>query len=373
MSVRRLKLLISSVGSLVGQNILNVLEYPGASRRSLVEVVGTNSLPESPSNFRCDRCYLVPEAKAPGYNERIAAILVSESPDLILCGRDEDVLVLSRLKSAQPNLPGALPCSSPHAALVAYDKWQTCLFSQRHGLPFAKSFMAGESGTMADLRAFCEDVGYPLVAKPARGFASRGVFFLRGPDDLVSFREGDGTIFQEFLGDRAELAAYCRGLSDLPRLFTQFEDAGHYSCQTVISPTGEIAPVFVMFNEHSYGETVWNWIVSDPELVTLTQAYADALVSEGGKGPLNVQFRRDARGKWKVQEINLRATGSTLARFLLGQDELHLVVRAFASPIPFPEMSPSGSSPPAKVSQRRFSYVLPESGTAALKTAGVWP
>ena len=63
------------MGSLVGQNILDVLEYAGASRRSLVEVVGTNSLPDSPGNFRCDRSYLVPESGAPDYAERIASIL----------------------------------------------------------------------------------------------------------------------------------------------------------------------------------------------------------------------------------------------------------------------------------------------------------
>ena len=39
-----MKLLITSVGSLVGQGILDVLECPGRSRRGLVTVIGTNSL-----------------------------------------------------------------------------------------------------------------------------------------------------------------------------------------------------------------------------------------------------------------------------------------------------------------------------------------
>ena len=54
-----MKWLITSVASLVGQNILDVLEYPGFSRRFLVNIVGVNSLPDSAGNFRCDRCYLV--------------------------------------------------------------------------------------------------------------------------------------------------------------------------------------------------------------------------------------------------------------------------------------------------------------------------
>jgi hypothetical protein len=43
--------------------------------------------------------------------------------------------------------------------------------------------------------------------------------------------------------------------------------------------------------------------------------YMEALIGEGARGPMNVQFRRDRLGKWKVQEINFRHTGSTLCQF----------------------------------------------------------
>src|SRR5687767_2402758 len=104
-----MELLITSVGSLVGKAILDVLEFPGLSRRSPVRVIGTNSVADAANNFRCDRCYLVPQSVTAEYHARIRAILVEESPDLILCGRDQDALTLSQLKAQHPGLPGALP------------------------------------------------------------------------------------------------------------------------------------------------------------------------------------------------------------------------------------------------------------------------
>ena len=70
----RMKVLLTSVGSLVGQNILDVLEYPGFSRRSLMRVVGSNSVPDAACNFRCDRCYLLPLTATAEYSARMREI-----------------------------------------------------------------------------------------------------------------------------------------------------------------------------------------------------------------------------------------------------------------------------------------------------------
>jgi hypothetical protein len=96
-------------------------------------------------------------------------ILLEESPDLILCCRDEDTLALSQLKIQHPELPGALPVVEPQAALIGLDKWQTWLFTRKHSLAYAESFMPGQSGDDGALEAFGQRVGYPLIAKPTRG------------------------------------------------------------------------------------------------------------------------------------------------------------------------------------------------------------
>ena len=366
-----MKLLITSVGSLVGKAILDVLEFPGLSRRSLVRVVGTNSVADAANNFRCDRCYRVPESAAAEYHARIREILLEESPDLILCGRDEDTLALSQLKAKHPGLPGALPVGEPRSALIGLDKWQTWQFTRRHGLPFAESFMPGKSGDGAALEAFCEQVGYPLVAKPVRGFASQGVCFVRDAHDVRLIAQREDYMLQEYLGDPLSLEPYFASLDGPPPLLAQAPDLDVYSCQTVIAPSGDWAPIFMARYDREYGMPVLATRVSDPSLDALTAAYARALASEGARGPLNVQFRRDRHGNWKVQEINFRNTGTTSARFLLGMDELYLIARAFVPDVAFPEMHPAESEA-GHVSRYPSSFLVADSAIATLTDTGVW-
>jgi len=93
-----MKLLITSVGSLLGQNVLDGIE----SRRNLVNVVGMNSIADNPRNFRCDTVYLVNNTNQPEFLDEFLEIVEIEKPDLILPGRDEDCVFLADFKSKHP-------------------------------------------------------------------------------------------------------------------------------------------------------------------------------------------------------------------------------------------------------------------------------
>lgn len=367
-----MKLLLTSVGSLVGQNILDVLEYPGFSRRSLMQVVGTNSRPDAPFNFHCDRCYLVPPTSAAEYPERMREILLEEAPDLILCCRDDDTFALSQLKSQHPELPGTLPVGAPHAALIGLDKWQTWLFARKHALPFAESFMPGQSGDGAALEAFCQRVGYPLVAKPARGAASRGVCFVRDTEDAQAVAKRPGYLFQEYVGDPGSLEPYFAALQGPPPLFAQCTNAGYHVCHAMIAPNGDLAPIMVTENQTEYGRTIVTSRIVDPALEALAANYARALFIEGGAGPISLQLRQDRNGVWKSVEINLRATGGTLARFLRGSDEIYHVINAFVPSAAFPELRPHGIDSFEHIVRQYYSYPLVASDVSTLQRSGVW-
>lgn len=367
----RINVLVSSVGSAVGQNILDVLDYPGFSRRALVRLVGTNSIPDAPTNFRCDRCYLVPETASADYSARIRDILRQEKPDLILCARDADTFALAELKAREDAIPGELPVGSPRAALIGYDKWQTFQFARRHKLPFADSFAPGEAGDSAALAEFCRRVGYPLVAKPRRGFGSSGVYFVRNANDATAMARAD-YLLQEYLGDTRELEQYCASFGGPIPLVAQAPNADFHSTSTMIAPDATLAPIMATDQKFLHGYSVMNRLVDDPELHAITLAYARALHSEGGTGPLNIGFRRDRHGDWSVQEINLRNTGATLSRFLLGLDELYHIVRAFAPGFSFPEMCPVSGEKPVLARKLYFAHPLFASAVKTLEEKGVW-
>ncbi|NHZ84916.1 MAG: hypothetical protein GWP19_03435, partial [Planctomycetia bacterium] len=93
-----MKLLITSVGSLLGQNILDSIE----SRRNLINVIGMNTVIENPRNFRCDTVYYVNKTDSCNFEKDFTTIIEKENPDFILPGRDEDCVFLSDIKSKYP-------------------------------------------------------------------------------------------------------------------------------------------------------------------------------------------------------------------------------------------------------------------------------
>lgn len=85
-------LFITSIGSLLGHNILDALE----GRRRHLRIVGGNSVAEAGGNFRADRIHLLPEAAAgPAHLAALSKVIEAETPDLVLAGRDDDVSALA--------------------------------------------------------------------------------------------------------------------------------------------------------------------------------------------------------------------------------------------------------------------------------------
>ena len=299
-------------------------------------------------------------------------ILAEESPDLILCGRDEDTLAVSRLKADDPSLPGVLPTGKPEAATIGLDKWQSWLFARKHGLPFAETFMPGVSGDDAALERFCREFGYPLIAKPARGFGSIGVQFVRDADDVRRVVQREGYLLQEYLGDPQPLQAYFAAFEDLPPLFAHAPSTDQYSLMAIIGPTGEIGPSIALRVHLHFGMGARLARVSDPALDQFMGAYMRAMAAEGVAGPTNMNVRRDRHGTYKALEINLRNTGATYPRFLMGFDEIHLIARAFVPDVHFPALGLAETDPPDRISRYFSAQPINDRLVESLQRTGSW-
>jgi len=333
---KKIKILVTSVGSLVGQNIQDVLEFNGFRRRDKVELIGTNSIASSPNNYRCDKCYLVSNTNTEAFIEQLTEIILFEKPDLILSGRDEDTEAVAFLMEKNKNLTGKLPYGKADTLKYALNKLETWNFCQKHKLPFAATFVIGKTGKKEDLKDFISQYGYPLIAKPIQGFASKGVFFIRKWEDAEEILNYEDYMFQEYLGDGSLLEKYFKQMDGLTPLFAHAPNVFHHSCHTVISPQGDIDEIFISRNEHDSGVTVGFKRVLHEELESLTIDYAKAIYKEGGWGPVTVQFREDKNGKWKAQEMNMRTNGNTFPRFMMGQDDLGLMFKNTLPELNFP-------------------------------------
>ena len=366
---QKLKILISSVGSLVGKNILDVLESQYCYRRDLVYLIGTNSIANSNNNFKCDKCYLLPDTATPDFNERMTDILRNENPDLILY---EDTEAIALILMNNPDLKGRLPYGKLHTIRYALNKWETWLFTQKYSLPFANTFVRDKSGGISELKSFVEEVGYPMIAKPVQGFASIGVFFIRTWQEAEYAYSLEDYMIQEYLGKPEAMNDYFRMMDGPTPLFANAPDVYHHSATTFIGQDGSISKIFISRNVHKNGATIEFRKMYIKELDTLGFSYAKAIYKEGGYGPLGAQFKLDRNNNWKAQEMNMRTNGNTYPRFLMGQDDLGLIINEFFPDFDFPLYQPDDKEVNFIVGKTLMAHKLSIEDLDGLENRKVW-
>ena len=320
----RLRLLVLSVGTQVGQNILTTL----AGRREGVELIATSSVAHEPAVFDYDAVYLAPPtaAEPEAFERRVLDIVTQERVDLVIPCRDDDIVFLASLRDRRPDLVPRLLCGAAEAARVIADKWVSAEFCARHGLPFAPSIA---SGAAQERSAFAREHGFPLVAKPRRGYASQDVYLISNDAQLERALARQDWIVQKFLGDPRRIADYLAALETrgIP-LYHTFQSLKH-SMQALIAPDGSVAHVICTRNVSRLRRSKRVETDRDPVSQEIGARCAQAFSAADWRGPLNIQCQRSAEGTLYIHEFNGRFTGATVDRWLLGFDEVGAAIERF--------------------------------------------
>jgi carbamoyl-phosphate synthase large subunit len=369
--MKKMKLLITSVGSLVSQNILDCLEQ----KRDVIDVIGLNADAANPRNFRCDRSYLVPPLDhALPFKTAFLDIVAKENPDMILPGRDHDVVFLAEIKDTLPQLKRIIPFGHARLAALMQDKWSSYRYAAENDLPFADSYSYRGPGDLGGLNDFLCVHPFPLLVKPRLGYGSLGVRYVwtgEQIDGLVADASGHEILFQEYLGPLQDFDEYRRQLKYGLPLFFQIPETSQYAAQTILSADGQIAEVFSSVNSMVSGRAEYSRRIDIPELDTVVRKYASVLSRDGWYGPLNLQLKPDRQGTWKVFELNPRMTGTTSARYKLGYDEIGLMTDFFLPEKNLPNHT-KAIKPPGAVFKYLTDYYLADPHAEALKVSNVW-
>lgn len=155
-------------------------------------------------------------------------------------------------------------------------------------------------------------------------------------------------------------------------LFAHAPNIHHYSCHLIIKPIGNFSPIFISRNQHNSGMTVGFKKVENSELEKLTKKFANAIYKEGGYGPLTVQFKQDKYGKWKAQEMNFRTNGNTFPRFILGQDDLGLILNDILPEFNFPIIEVTKEPEKYIIGKTLRSDQIIKSNVDKLMKSGFW-
>lgn len=344
-----MKLLITSVGSLLGQNILDSIE----SRRYSIEVIGIDASAENPRNYRCDTVYLVPKTDSETFLEEFTSIIEKENPDFILPGRDGDSIFLSDLKSKHPKeFENKIPFGSSFIPRIMLDKYQTHLFCKANHLAFADSFLYSKENGLSDLNRFTDKHSFPLLVKPRNGFGSHGVYYVLELEQILELAKDGEILMQEYLGKPEAIAIYKDQFKKGIPLFFQVPENEQYAAQTIISPVGTVGEIFFTKNTMVHGRAEYSRQIHNSEVNQLVHQFSSVFYEYGWYGPVNFQLKPDRNGKWKVFELNSRLTGTSSGRALLGYDEFGILANMFV-----PELKITNLSKTDKVKGQVYKYL----------------
>lgn len=358
-------LLLTSIGSLVGKNILDSLE----GRRGQLRIIGTNTHSDTPNLFRCDHAIRVPATSdAEAWSAAIRNIIDKQDVDLVFPCRDDEVPLLAAMADEVPDLARRLPVGPSALAIALRDKAASADWAERAGLPFAPTLRSGGACTPRD--AFATEHGWPLLAKPARGDGSRGIRLVRNPDELAQLDTLPDFVFQPFLALPSAVRRRLEEAHPGVPLNEVYCDRDQYAGQILIGPDGDIHGSFTFRATMVAGQPTKVEHCDTDAFAELVARSGASLAAAGWRGPVNVQMRPDPKLGWRILEFNGRFTGATHARRLLGFDEVALVVNRWlgAEIVPADPVSVSATT----VYKCHSEFVVRHSAQNTWEQTGTW-
>jgi carbamoyl-phosphate synthase large subunit len=245
-----------------------------AFRQAGAETVAVDVNPLAPALYHADQHVLVPPYGSEGYIPRLQELVREHAIALVLPLTDLDMAVLAERRDqlgVTVLLPGA------DVVERANDKYATHLFLEQHGIASPQAWLSEE---------LPDDLPFPVLVKPRRGFGSRNIFVASDRVEL------------DFYLARTPVESFvervCHGEEFSIDLFCDLEGA----CLNSIPRT---------MIESKGGESIKGTTIRDDDLIELGRRVAETM---GVHGPATVQCFRTAPGRHEVTDVNLRFGGA---------------------------------------------------------------
>ncbi len=290
--------MITGVGAVIGQGIIRSLRMEDLDTR----LISVDANPLSVGFKWSDAYYAVPKVTDPSWLPVFIDICKKENVDLILPGIEQDVKALMANRQEIINKTAAFPLlNSDEAFRVGFDKWELCLFARQQSLNVPQTWIAAD----VEVHSIPGPL-YPLVLKPRKGMAGKGIYVVEKEDSLkcwLKLVRRDEYIIQQHIGNDDE--EYTVSIF------------GHYD--------RSLSVPFILKRRLSYGSTF--------EAETVDSALlSDAVVRIAKQlkivGPTNIQFRKSGENYYLL-DINPRFSSSTSIKSAFGFNEPVMAVKSF--------------------------------------------
>jgi len=289
-------IVVTGVGAIIGYGIirsLRVCKYP-------VKIIGLDIYADAVGQNWCDHFEQAVLTSSVDYPDFISDILKKYSADLVIPGIEQDACRMTIERNLWTDSDVKFVINNQQLVETADDKWETYLKLVEAGFSTIKTHIDG------DFPALAESLGSPMLLKPRRSYASKGIQRLYNEEEFLYWKKKMGANFmvQEIVGD--DEAEYTVGAFGL----------GNGNCSGKISLRRKLS---------GEGATVKAETVFIPELDQLVD---DLVFVFRPEGPTNFQFRYH-QGNFLLLEINPRVSSSTSLRTAFGYNEAEMCIEYY--------------------------------------------
>lgn len=292
------KILVTGVGAVIGYGIVRSLRQA----RPKTVIIGMDLYPDAVGKQWCDHFKRSPRAADPAYPDFLRETIRRHAVDLVIPGIKQDTSYLAGAAGSEKfrGLTARFALNNPRLIPIADDKWLT------HSELVRRGFRAIETRIDGEFAELARTLGLPLLLKPRRSSASKGIELIRTREEFDFWKTKLGANFmvQRLVGDAAE--EYTVGAFGL----------GGGRC---------IQPIIFQRTLSREGATAKACVRELPELEQRVRKLVEVFEPIG---PTNFQFRRDG-GEYLLLEINPRMSSSNSLRTCFGYNEAEMCVEFY--------------------------------------------
>lgn len=296
------RVVVTGAGSGVGNGIVKALRLADVPPY----IIATDISELNVGLYRADMGLVWPPVENEGAFEFIVGSLKELNADAVLIGSEYELEFFAVHRHEIEAQTGTrIVVSTPEIIRIANDKWSTCEFLAGNNLPYPRTTLPDSPD---EAIADAAEIGWPVILKPRRGTAGRGVHRVSNEDEMRSlFVEGSGQIVQELLGKGGGR------LND------------EYTCSVFRLSDGTLMGPFTARRSLRGGDS---WIVEVDTFEALHPLMTQIGKALPATGPLNVQMIETENGPVPF-EINARYSGTTAIRAHFGFNEPMMALRHF--------------------------------------------
>ena len=294
--MKKYNILVTGVGAIIGYGVISSL----IKSKYDCNIVGMDIYDDAVGQVWCDDFVQSILASDAGYIDFLKGIIDKYNIDLVFFGTEQEIKKCFLCREELGEYYKKLVINTGEAIELSEDKWDTACYLKEHGINYIKGSIS------CDFEEAKELYGLPLLLKPRRSYASKGIIKAYTKEEFDTWKKEQGEQFmvQELIGDEnheytAATFAFGDGTCIKPIVMKRKLSKAGATDRAIVEPVPEI----------------------DKEIFSIVKELRPI-------GPTNFQFRLH-KGEYLLLEINPRISSSTSIRTAFGYNESEMCIEYF--------------------------------------------